>query len=166
MAHRPFLSLDVPAGPVSHTNTCWLWDQAELSVPTPPHGKLSHEWSVCCGCHGKRVPHPWTGPERRRNDKNICSLMAIKVCVVLQKEHFTSECWYLLSFIFIWCHSALVLNKSKQRVQLKFSVLLQLTCFVLSRVILSGSFIPTVTPTGVFLPFSLSVPHTLLLLFL
>lgn len=62
---------------------------------------------------------------------------------------------YPSSFIFIWCHFSVVLNKRKWCVQLKFSVLLQLTYSILSQVILSGSFISTITLIWTFSSFSL-----------
>lgn len=72
-----------------------------------------------------------------------------------EKQCFCFGCLYLSSFIFIWCHFSLVLNKRKYCVQLKFSVLLQLTYSILSQVILSGSFISTITLTWAFSSFSL-----------
>lgn len=72
-----------------------------------------------------------------------------------EKQCFFFGCLYLSSFISIWCHFSLVLNKRKYCVQLKFSVLLQLTYSILSQVILSGSFISTITLTWAFSSFSL-----------
>lgn len=71
-----------------------------------------------------------------------------------EKQCFFFWCLYPSSFIFISCHFSLVLNKRKYHVQLKFSVLLQLTYSILSQVILSGYFISTITLTWAFSSFS------------